>query len=96
GGKGGEEPKGDLKKAIKLYDEAIKTTNAAKRLSLAKEIIRLNSENLWTIGTVGLAPATMGVGVVKNNFRNVPEKALSDVTLSSPGNTHPEQYFFEK
>ena len=96
GGKGGEEPKGDLKRAILLYDEAIKTTNPAKRLTLAKEIIRLHSENLWTIGTVGLAPATMGIGVVKNNFRNVPEKALSDVTLNSPSNTHPEQYFFEK
>lgn len=96
GGKGGVEPTGNFKKAILLYDEAIKTTNPAKRLTLAKEIIRLNSENLWTIGTVGLAPATMGIGVVKNNFRNVPEKALSDVTLTSPGNTHPEQYFFAK
>ncbi len=96
GGRGGEEPEGDLKKVISLYDEAIKTADPNERLTLAKEIIKLHSENLWTIGTVGLAPATQGIGVVKNNFRNVPEKALSDVTLNSPGNTHPEQYFFKK
>lgn len=96
GGKAGEAPTGDLKKVIELYDRVIRTPDSRERLRLAEEIVRLNSENLWSIGTVGLAPATMGIGVVKNNFRNVPQKALSDVTLYSPGNTHPEQYFFKR
>ena len=49
--------------------------------------------NLWNIGTVGVLPH---VGVVKNNFRNVPEEAVSDWLLLTPGNTNVEQYFFRQ
>ena len=35
----------------------------------------------------------MGLAIVGEHFRNVPEKAVSDVILISPRNTNPEQYF---
>jgi len=45
------------------------------------------------IGTVGESPALV---VVKNNFRNVPEKLVSDDILRSPGNAQPQIFFFKK
>ena len=57
---------------------------------LAQQFFDNASENLWFIGTVGVLPH---VGVVKNNFRNVPENAVSDWLQQTPGNTNIEQYF---
>jgi hypothetical protein len=34
-----------------------------------------------------------GFFLVKNNFHNVPESAVSDWILRTPKNTHTEQYF---
>lgn len=44
------------------------------------------------IGIIGELPA---VGVVKNNFRNVPEEAVSDWLIRTPSNTDPEQYWID-
>ncbi len=95
-GKGGVKPWGDLMKVIELYEKARLTMDEEERIRLTREIVRIHAENCWSIGTVGRTPSTMGLGVVKNNFRNVPEVAVSDCVLSSPGNTDPPQYFFKK
>ena len=96
GGKGGMRPTKELMKVIELYEKARATTDEQERIRLTKEIFRLNSENLWTIGTVGASPMVMGVIVVKNNFRNVPEKAHNDVVVHTPGNANPPQFFIKK
>ena len=44
------------------------------------------AQNLWVIGTVGAIPS---IAVVKNNFRNVPENAVTDWIFMSPGNLDP-------
>jgi peptide/nickel transport system substrate-binding protein len=41
-----------------------------KYMELGKKILRINAENAWLIGTVGLVPR---VGVIKNTVRNAPE-----------------------
>ena len=38
---------------------------------MADELLRAQAENLWSIGTVGMAPHSL---IVKNNLRNVPEE----------------------
>ena len=53
GGKEGEEPPEDIIKVYQLYDEAKSTTDETTRTNCAHEIMRLNAENLWVIGTVG-------------------------------------------
>ncbi|MGQ9630108.1 MAG: ABC transporter substrate-binding protein [bacterium] len=95
-GKSGVEPPGDLMKIVELRERAIATTDEQEQIRLVKEIFRLNTENLWTIGTVGGSPMVMGVIVVKNNFRNVPEVAHNDVVVHTPGNADPPQFFFKK
>lgn len=92
-GASGEEPWGDLRRVLDLYNEAVKTTDEQYQRELVREILEINAENVWTIGTVGEGPSAMGLAIVGDHFRNVPETAVSDVILLSPRNTNPEQYF---
>jgi peptide/nickel transport system substrate-binding protein len=89
GGSEGEEPPAEVQAQYALYD-TIKGASAEELPALAQEFFDRASEELWYIGTVGALPH---VGVVKNNFRNVPETAVSDWLQQTPGNTNVEQYF---
>jgi peptide/nickel transport system substrate-binding protein len=93
GGVDGEEPPGDLAKVQELYDEIKVTVDSKKQQELFRQILELNKENLWVIG---IATAPPEIVVVKNNFRNVPEQAVSDWHLLTPGATAPEQYFIKQ
>ena len=93
GGKEGEEPTGDLRKVLELYDQIKATVDMDKQIELFHEILRLNKENLWTIGIAVLLPKIV---IVKNYFRNVPEKAVATWHLLTPGATMPEQYFIKR
>jgi peptide/nickel transport system substrate-binding protein len=88
-GEQGEEPPAEVQRQYELYD-LIKGATQEELPALAEEFFDNASENLWFIGTVGVLPH---VGVVKNNFRNVPENAVSDWLQQTPGNTNVEQYF---
>jgi peptide/nickel transport system substrate-binding protein len=89
GGASGEEPPAEVALQYQLYDQ-IKGASAEDLPGLAEQFFDNASENVWFIGTVGILPH---VGVVKNNFRNVPENAVSDWLQQTPGNTNIEQYF---
>ena len=93
GGTRGVKPTGVYLKAFELYDQAKSTPDEAEQIRLTQEILQLQSEYLWFIGTVGSDPALV---VVKDYFRNVPEVAPEDYLLGSPGNTYPEQYFIKR
>jgi len=92
GGKDGEEPTGDLRQAQKLYDEIKASVDIEKQKALFRQILEMNKENLWVIGICTAPPELV---IVKNKFRNVPESAVSDWQLLTPGNTMPEQYFWK-
>lgn len=70
-----------------------RTLSEKERIRLGKEILKSNAENLWTIGTVGLAPHPV---IVRTNLRNVPEKAFFgwDTLWNYPYN--PCQFFFKQ
>jgi len=92
-GQKGQKPEGDLAKALELFDQLKATTDQAKQIELGKQIVKLEADNLWSIGTVGAVPSIL---VVKNNFRNVPENAATDWIFMSPGNLDPSQFFYKK
>lgn len=47
---------------LQLWAEEIRTTTSReRRIELGKNLLRANAENLWTIGTVGLAPQPVAV-----------------------------------
>lgn len=88
-GKAGEEPTGDLRKAIELYRQILQTPDPDEHVRLFKRIIELNRRNLWVIGTLGEIPSPF---VVSDRFRNVPQVAISGWVFRTPGNTAPECY----
>jgi peptide/nickel transport system substrate-binding protein len=91
GGKDGIEPTADFKAAMDLYNEYKQTIDPAKQLEIGKQIVRMSTENLWTLGTVGMVPNPV---VVKNNFMNVMEKHTADWIIMTPGTMDPAQFYF--
>ena len=69
-----------------------KSLDEPRRIELGKLILRSQAENLWTIGTLGLAPQPV---VVSNRLRNVPERGYFgwDNRMVLP--YHPETWFLE-
>jgi peptide/nickel transport system substrate-binding protein len=54
-------------------------------------VLESNAENLWTIGTVGMAPHPL---IVKNNLRNIAEEGLWTWDSLWTWPTYPETWFF--
>ena len=93
GGTSGEEPTGDLRRVYDLWDTVKITVDPDERDRLMNEIIALHAKNIWLVGTVGENPSLV---IAKNNFRNVPERLVSDNGLMTPGNAEPEQFFIRQ
>ena len=55
------------------------------------EIVRMSTEQMWTIGTVGMVPNPV---VVKNNFMNVAENHTADWIIMTPGTLEPAHMYF--
>jgi peptide/nickel transport system substrate-binding protein len=88
-GKSGEEPHGPLRRCIDIYRQVAQTPDEQEQIRLFKEIIAINCEHLWVIGTVGDVPWPV---IVQDVFRNVPDKAIYGWIFRTPGNTAPECY----
>lgn len=94
GARGEAPPEGTPeRRAYDIYARVRATADPDELVALMQELVQLNVDNLWYIGTVGDMPHIV---IVKNNFRNVPEVAVSDWLQKTPGNTWPEQYFWKQ
>ncbi len=93
GGEEGEEPPEEVKKNNKRMEEALVTTDEEELIRLGKEILADQADNLYTIGTVGLAPKPM---MVKNNLRNVQETGTWEYAYLFLNTYRPEQFFFKE
>jgi peptide/nickel transport system substrate-binding protein len=72
-GKEGEEPPADAKQIMALRDQVISEADNNKRVALTKQAFEIWSRNQWILGMVRTPPQDTYL-VVKNNFRNVPNK----------------------
>src|SRR5690606_5761111 len=90
GGTQGEEPPAHIRAAMDLYDEYRRTTDPARQLEIGKEIVKMATEQLWAIGTVGLVPNPV---VVKDNFMNVGAEHTADWIIMTPGTQDPAHYY---
>lgn len=90
----GVEPTPEIAKLVEIIDEG-KVSDRERQIELAQELFRMWADNVWEIGTVGLTPMVQGVVVVNENLQNVPDTAGNDWPLRTPGNTRPEQFFFQ-
>ncbi|MEJ2593468.1 MAG: ABC transporter substrate-binding protein, partial [Candidatus Thiodiazotropha sp.] len=55
GGEQGEEPPATLKEVQDLYDQYKASVDPAEQLEIAKKIVRMSTEGLFAIGTVGMS-----------------------------------------
>jgi peptide/nickel transport system substrate-binding protein len=88
----GVEPPAEIARLLELWNVIMAAQTQEERDAAANEIVKLHTENLWTIGTVGEVPA---IHIVKNNLRNVPEGLVSSDVMRTPGNAEPWQFFFK-
>ncbi|MDT8391037.1 MAG: ABC transporter substrate-binding protein [Lentisphaeria bacterium] len=70
-GEQGEEPIPEARDLQIWWDEMRGSVDPARRVELGKRILRSQAENLWSIGTIGLAPQPV---VVSNRLHNVPDR----------------------
>ncbi|MBI2941284.1 MAG: ABC transporter substrate-binding protein [Chloroflexi bacterium] len=83
-----------LLRAMELFRSAagLKTED---RIKAGQELWRIHVDQQWTIGTVGLGPAILGVRVAKTNVGNVPDRLSINRNTRTPGASHPATYFFK-
>lgn len=92
GGQQGEEPIAAVRQLLDWWGEMTSTPDEARQIELGKNILRSQAENLWTIGTVGLAPQPL---IVSDELKNVPLRGFWgwDNRWTLP--YHPETWYLE-
>ena len=87
----GEEPPPEIRQLQVWGDELSTTMDRERRIVIGKLLLAANAENLWTIGTVGLAPQPV---VTSNRLMNVVEFGLWgwDIRYTMP--YHPATWYF--
>jgi peptide/nickel transport system substrate-binding protein len=90
GGAEGLEPTPEFLAAMALYDEYKATTDPARQLEIGQELVRMSTENLWSLGTVGMVPTPV---VVANNFMNVSPNHTADWIIMTPGTMEPATFY---
>jgi peptide/nickel transport system substrate-binding protein len=67
----------------------------AERTKRIQDIWKILAEEAWSIGTVGLSPAVMGVRIVKNNVGNSPARQFNGQHGRTPTAMQPCTMFFK-
>jgi peptide/nickel transport system substrate-binding protein len=88
----GVEPPDPAKRQIELYQQIEATADPEAQQQMMKEILQIAADQFWVIG---MSSPTPGYGIVKDNFKNVPEAMYSWWPARNPAQTNPEQYYIE-
>lgn len=91
----GIEPAVKYRKVISLWQQA-SGMPLEDRIKAGKQIWKMQAEEVWRIGLVGLAPATMGVRIGKNGLGNVPERQIFSLDGMTPGLSRPETFYWKE
>lgn len=91
-GEQGETPPAEIRQLIDWWVEMTTSTDEVRRVELGKAILRSQADNVWTIGTLGLAPQPV---VVSDALHNVPTRGYWgwDNRMTLP--YHPETWFLQ-
>jgi peptide/nickel transport system substrate-binding protein len=89
----GEEPPEEVMAQWERWQQMLVTIDEAEQVRLGKEILASQAENLWTFGTVGLAPHPVIAG---NPLSNFPEQALHGWDVIWSNYLHPEQFYLKQ
>ena len=67
----------------------------AERIQLGKQIWKIITEDVHSIGTVGLSPVSQGTRVAKNTLGNIPARMYNSPDGRTPGISRPMTFFFK-
>ncbi len=88
----GEQPPPEIEALQRVADEFTTTMDPERRVQLGKTLLAANAENLWTIGTVGLAPQPI---VVSDRLKNVVDEGLWGWDIRGTMPYHPATWYIE-
>lgn len=91
-GRLGEEPPPVMKQLQGWSDEMRMATDRDKRIAAGKRILASAAENVWTIGTVGLAPHPV---VISSRLKNVIPNGIWGWDNRWTLAYHPETWYFD-
>jgi peptide/nickel transport system substrate-binding protein len=94
GGEKGDEPNDILKDVQARYKDAM-TMEDAERIEAGKEIWKIVVEEVYSIGTVGLSPASQGVRVYKKDLANIPERMYNCPCAQYPAVGRPYTWYWK-
>jgi peptide/nickel transport system substrate-binding protein len=94
-GKQGKPPQDpELLRALELFKSA-PGKKAPERRKIAQEIWKILVDGQFSIGTVGLSPAVMGVRIVSKRMGNIPARQVNAQHARTPCSSHPATFFFK-
>ena len=93
GGSKGAEPPPAAVEQQRLYEELQVTVEPAEQDRIMNAILDIAAENFWVMG---VTKYYQGYGIVKNNFKNVPDTVWQWHVSAAPAQTNPEQYYIEQ
>ncbi|MCA1648181.1 MAG: ABC transporter substrate-binding protein [Chloroflexi bacterium] len=95
GGEQGVMP--DDPQMLKIYDlfKSAAGQDTQASIQTAQQIWQILVDEAYSIGTVGLSPATQGIRVVKNTMGNVPEREINAQHCRTPCSSQPATFFFK-
>ena len=91
-GKAPKDPQ--LLRAMGLFRSA-NGKKVQERYKIAQEIWKILVDQVYSIGTVGQSPATMGVRVVSRKLGNIPEREINAQHCRTPGTSQPATFYFK-
>jgi peptide/nickel transport system substrate-binding protein len=93
GGEIGTEPPPELRQLQIWFDQMRTALNPVRRIEFGRKLLKSNAENLWTIGTIGLAPHPV---VISRHLRGVPEQGIWGWAHRWTMPYHPATWYFDK
>ncbi len=95
GGTQGKAPKDpQMLKALEMFRSA-NGKKVQERYKIAQEIWKILVDQVYSIGTVGQSPATMGVRVVSRKMGNIPSREINAQHCRTPGTSQPSTFYFK-
>ena len=82
-----------LRRAQELYDRYRAAAMPEDQHAIFREILKIAADNVWHFNIASPQPTLI---VVKDDFRNVPRKAIHTYLMLSPANAGIETYFHER
>lgn len=92
-GSRGIEPPPAAVEQQQLYEQLQITVDSAEQDRIMNAILDIAAENFWVMG---VTKYYKGYGIVKNNFKNVPDTVWQWHVSAAPAQTNPEQYYIEQ